>query len=322
MSFTILGTGSALPATIITNDDLSQVVDTSDAWIRSRTGIAERRICKDETISDLAYQAAMAALADGNCEPKELDMIICATMTPDYITPSLACVLQMRLGATCPAFDINAACTGLLYAMDIAAAYYTRNPQMKILLVGADAMSKLVNWQDRGTCVLFGDGAGAILLGPGNDLLDIQIGGKGNIDALYAPGLPGNCPFREDATEQPYLVMDGKEVFRFAVLAMTNTVEAALAHAGIRKEELTYILPHQANIRIIDAAISRLKIPPEKCLSNISTRGNTSAACVAILLDESNRAGKLKKGDLLALTAFGGGLTTGACILRWSKETI
>lgn len=319
MSFSILGTGSAVPSVVVTNEDISRIVDTSDEWIRSRTGIAERRVCGSETITDLAYQAAVCALEDSGCQASELDLIICATMTPDYATPSMACILQMRLGATCPAFDINAACTGFLYAMDIAVSYFVRNSNQKILIVGADGMSKAVDWQDRSTCVLFGDGAGAAVLGEGHDLLSIQIGAKGNINALYAPASKGNCPFQTQEQESPYLVMDGQEVFRFAVLAMAKTVEAVLADAGVQKEDLTYIIPHQANIRIIDSAVNRLKIPQEKCLTNIAQRGNTSAACVAILLDETNKAGKLKKGDLLALTAFGGGLTTGACLLRWNK---
>lgn len=319
MSFSILGTGSALPAVAVSNDDLSRIVDTSDEWIRTRTGIVERRVCTTETITDLAYQAAMKALDDSGCTASELDMIICATITADYSTPSMACILQKRLGANCPAFDVSAACTGFLYAMDIAAAYFARKPQQKILLVGADAMSKAVDWQDRATCVLFGDGAGAAVLGPGDDLLAIQIGAKGDTDVLYAPAAKGNCPFRTEEPASPYLVMDGQEVFRFAVTAMARTVEEALAQAKLNKDDLTYVIPHQANIRIIDSAISRMKIPKEKCLTNIARYGNTSAACVAILLDETNRAGKLKKGDLLALTAFGGGLTTGACILRWAK---
>ncbi len=319
MSFSILGTGSALPATIITNDDLSRIVDTSDEWIRSRTGIGQRRVCTTETITDLAYQAALAALENSGCRAEELNLIICATMTADDATPSMACLLQQRLGAVCAAFDINAACTGFLYAMDIAAAYFSRQPNQKILIVGADAMSKAVDWQDRSTCVLFGDGAGAAVLGAGNDLLAIEIGASGNRSPLYAPAMAGNCPFRNDVAQSPYLVMDGQEVFRFAVTAMTQTIDRVLQKAGIAKESLTWILPHQANIRIIDAAIHRMKLPGEICLTNIEQYGNTSAACVAILLDESNRSGKLKKGDLLALTAFGGGLTTGACILRWNK---
>lgn len=321
MSFTILGTGSALPGHIVTNEDLSCMVDTSDEWIRSRTGINQRRVCSGESLTDLAYQAALLALEDSCCGADELDLIICATVSADYVMPSLACVLQARLGAHCPAFDVNAACTGFLYGLDIAAGYFARNPQQKILLVGADAMSRLVDWQERSTCVLFGDGAGAVVLGPGNDLLAIQLSAQGDIAPLYVPNSWGNSPFHQtkESQQKPYLVMDGQEVFRFAVTSMVQTVEQVLHRAGVSKEEIAYLLPHQANIRIIDAAVNRLKLPQEKCLTNIALRGNTSAACVAVLLDEQNRVGRFQKGDLLVLTAFGGGLTTGACILRWNK---
>ena len=326
MSFSILGTGSALPSRTVTNEELTQIVDTSDEWIRTRTGISERRVCSDEFISDLAYQAARNALADCSCSAKELDLIICATMSADYTTPSLACILQMKLGASCAAFDVNAACTGFIYALDVAAGYFARKPDMKILVVAAEAMSRLVDWQDRATCVLFGDGAGAAVLGKGDDLLAIQTGAKGSIASLYAENGWGNSLFRSMQTqpsaepaETGYLQMDGQEVFRFAVTSMVQTVEQVLDEAGLTKEDIAWLIPHQANIRILDSAVSRLKLPKEKCLTNIAVRGNTSAACVAILLDEASREGKLKKNDLLAFTAFGGGLTTGACILRWSR---
>lgn len=322
MSFSILGTGSALPAQVITNDALSQIVDTSDEWIQSRTGIAERRICSHESAVDLAYEAAINALKDSACTANDLDLIICATISADYITPSLACILQQRLGATCPAFDLNAACTGFIYGLDVAAGYFARKPNQKILVVAAEQMSRIVDWTDRSTCVLFGDGAGAVVLGEGNDLLAIQIGAEGKIDPLYAHNQQGNSPFAEKTSDEAvstYMKMDGQEVFRFAVTVMTQTVESVLQEAKLTKEEIAYLLPHQANIRIIDAACSRLKLQREKCLSNIASRGNTSAAGIAILLDEANKAGRFRKGDLLALTAFGGGLTTGACILRWGK---
>lgn len=325
MSFTILGTGSALPKHIVTNEDLSRIVDTSDEWIRSRTGIAERRICDTESATDLAYEAAIQALADSGCKIDELDLIICATISADYIIPSMACILQQRLGAICPAFDINAACTGFVYGLDVAAGYFARKPNQKILLVAAEKMSRLVDWQDRSTCVLFGDGAGAVVLGKGDDLLAIQLGAEGKIDPLYAHAQIGNNPFctaEQNEKASAYLYMDGQEVFRFAVTAMTKTIEAALAEANLTKEQITYLLPHQANIRIIESARNRLRMSEEQCLTNIATHGNTSAAGIAILLDEANKSGKLKSGDILAFTAFGGGLTTGACIMRWNKAEV
>ncbi len=318
MSFTILGTGSALPNRIVTNTELSQIMDTNDEWIRTRTGISERRVCTNETVTDLALQAAKKALESSQCTAEDLDLIICATISADHTTPSMACALQMRLGANCAAFDINAACSGFVYAMDIAAGYFSRKADQKILIVAAEAMSRLVDWQDRSTCVLFGDGAGAIVLGKGDDLVAIQIGAKGNIDPLYASNSWGNSPFHEKI-DASYLHMDGQEVFRFAVTSMVQTVEQVLQRAALKVEDIRYLIPHQANTRILDAAISRLKLPQEKCLNNIAVRGNTSAACIAILLDEANRAGKLKQGDLLVMTAFGGGLTTGACIIRWTQ---
>ncbi len=322
MSFSILGTGSALPEHIVTNDMLSHMVDTSDEWIQSRTGIMERRICTKETAADLAVRAAKKAMENSQCTADELDLIICATISADYATPSMACAVQMELGAVCPAFDINAACSGFVYALDVAAGYFSRNPNQKILVVAAEAMSRLVDWEDRSTCVLFGDGAGALVLGQGNDLLAIEIGAKGNIAPLYKQNDWGNSPFHENMQMSTYLHMDGQEVFRFAVTAMVQSVEQVLQEAALSKEDITYLLSHQANIRILDAAIGRLKLPKEKCLTNILTRGNTSAACIAILLDEANRSGKLSKDDVLAITAFGGGLTTGACVLRWSKELL
>lgn len=323
MSFSILGTGSALPRQVVTNDVLSHIVDTSDEWIQSRTGIAKRHVSTGETAADLAYQAAMHALADSGVHANELDLIICATISGDYATPSMACIVQARLGAACPAFDINAACTGFVYGLDVAAGYFARKPNQKILLVAAERMSRIVDWTDRSTCVLFGDGAGAVVLGEGHDLLAIQIGAEGKVAPLYAKNPQGNSPFAQQKDEiiarDCYIKMDGQEVFRFAVTAMTETVEHVLKEANLQKEDLAYLLPHQANIRIIDAACSRLKLAGEKCLRNIAECGNTSAAGIAILLDEAAKSGKFRKGDILAFTAFGGGLTTGACILRWNK---
>lgn len=322
MSFTILGTGSALPARAVTNEELTKLVDTSDEWIRTRTGIRERRICTTENLEELAVSAAKKALEDSKISSTELDMILCATISGDYATPSMACIIQAAIGADCPAMDFNAACSGFLYGLDIAAGYFARKPDCRILLVAAESMSRLVDWQDRSTCVLFGDGAGAVVLGPGDDLLAIQLTANGNVGPLYAKNGWGNSPFRLNAESgnNGYLSMNGQEVFKFAVTTMVQSVEQTLVQANLEKSDLAYVLPHQANIRIIDSAMQRLKMPREKCLVNIENHGNTSAACVAILLDESSKAGRFHKGDLLALTAFGGGLTSGACILRWNKE--
>lgn len=321
MSFSIIGTGSALPKQVVTNKDLEELVETSDEWITSRTGIHERRVCTSESVTDLAVSAAQNALLNAGCSSSELDLIICATISADFATPSLACLLQMKLGASCPAFDVNAACTGMIYAMDIADGYFARKPDQKILIVAADGLSRLIDWKDRSTCVLFGDGAAAAVLGRGDGLLAIEIGAEGKQDPLYAPAGWGNSPFHKAMEESPYFKMDGQEVFRFAVSSMVASVKSVLTAANLTVDDMDYLLPHQANSRILDAAKTRLKIGDGKCLSNIALRGNTSAAGVGILLDEMNREGKFQKDDVLVLTAFGGGLTTGACVLRWDQKT-
>ncbi|MFZ5974015.1 MAG: beta-ketoacyl-ACP synthase III [Bacillota bacterium] len=321
MSFSIIGTGSAVPDCVKTNADLSNIVDTSDEWITTRTGIKERHICTNEALSDILFKAAVMALEDAGTAAKELDLIICATIRGDYISPSLACVIHEKLGAlaSCPAFDINAACTGFIYALDVAAGYFARKKAKKVLILAAEAMSTMVDWNDRATCVLFGDGAGAAVLAAGDDLLSIRLTALGNTEALYIPHVTGNCPYSEKSETDTFLVMHGQDVYKFAVSAMCNDVLEVIKEAGIAKTEIDYVLPHQANIRIIDAAQKRLKIPQYKYITNIGKYGNTSAASIPLMLDESSRSGKLKKGDILVFSAFGGGFTTGACVLRWNK---
>lgn len=319
MNYTIIGTGSALPSHVETNNNLSKFIDTTDEWIFTRTGIKERHICKDENLTEISYRAAEAALTDAGVSAKDLDLIICATMRGEFITPSLACLLQEKLGATCPAFDLNAACTGFIYALDVAAAYFARGAVKKVLVVAADAMSKLIDWTDRSTCVLFGDGAGAVVLSEGSDLLSIKLTSSGNADVLKVPNVQGNFPFGNKESDEPYMQMLGQEVYKFAVSAMCNDIETVIDASGIKKPDLSFVIPHQANNRIIEAALNRLSIPAEKCLTNIQSCGNTSAASIPLLLDEANRNGTFKTGDLLVLSAFGGGLTTGACVIRWSK---
>jgi len=327
MSFSIIGTGSASPSQNKTNDDLAQILDTNDEWIRSKTGIRERRILGEETITDLVVESSLLALEDAGVLSKELDLIICATVTSDYITPSMACIVQRRIGATCPAFDISAACAGFLYAWDIADGYFVRKPDSKILVVGAEAVSKLVDWNDRSTAVIFGDGAGAVVLGRGNGLKAVKLNTRGDETVLYAKYKKGNCPFRDngvDETGQPgghatFLHMEGQKVFQFAVSSMCRDLKNIVKQTGMELEDVDYVLPHQANQRIIDYAISRLPLAPEKYLGNIAYRGNTSAAAIPILLDEFARKGQFKKGDILAFSSFGAGLTSAAAILEWDK---
>ena len=319
MNFSIIGTGSALPSCTKTNDDLSKIVDTSNEWISSRTGIKERRICVDESLTDLTCDSAVKALNDAGITADKIDLIICATISSDYITPSLACIIQKKIGACCPAFDVNAACTGFIYALDIAAGYFAREKAQKILILAADAMSRILDWTDRSTCVLFGDAAGAVVLSKGDDLLSIKLTAAGDETSLYAPNVSGNCPFYKQRDTDPFLKMNGQGIYKFAVSAMCSDIEAVIKDAKITKDDIDYVLPHQANIRIIEAAQKRLKIPKEKYMTNIERYGNTSAVSIPLLLDEGNRNNLFKKGDLIAMSAFGAGLTTGACVIRWNK---
>ena len=318
MSFSIKGTGSSYPKKVVTNDDLASVVDTSDEWIRTRTGISERRICTYETLSDLVFQAGKAALEDAGLKADQIDLIICSTIRADTITPSMACILQERLGAICPAFDINAACSGFIYAMDVALGYFARGKAKNILIVSAEAMSKLVDWTDRATCVLFGDGAGAVLLSEGKDLLSIKTTAVGS-DLLMIPNVEGNSPFSEQVETAPYLAMKGQEVFKFAVNAICNDLKDVIQEAGLQESDIDHVFLHQANQRITNTAKKCLEIKANKYHENIDRFGNTSSATIPVMLDEINKAGMLKDGDLLAMSAFGGGLTTGACVIRWNK---
>lgn len=319
MSFSILGTGRGIPRQVMSNDDLTQIVDTSDEWIRTRSGIQERKICTDESISDLCAMAAKNALENAGVDPGELDLIICSTIRGEYISPAQACVIQKEIGAHCPAFDVNAACSGFIYALDIAAGYFARGRVKKVLVVSMDNMTNNIDWNDRSTCVLFGDGGGAVVLGEGDDLLSIEITTKGNTDYIVIPRGENSSPFYKNGSQRPVLYMNGREVYKFAVNAMTNVLTKVMEEAGVTGETIDYVIPHQANIRIIDTAQSRLGIPKEKIICDIASYGNTSSGSIPIALDELNREGKLRPGQTIALAAFGGGLTTGGCVLRWSK---
>lgn len=317
MTFKIIGTGSAHPARAVTNEELSKIVDTSDEWIYTRTGIKSRYVCTDETIVDVAEAAARAALKNAGTAPGELDGMICTTIRGDYFTPSLSCVLQERLGASCPAFDMNAACTGFIYALDVAAGFFARGRVQKLLIISCENMSKMLDWKDRSTCVLFGDGAGAVVLEEGNNLLSIRVSAQGNRDIMFIPSVSGNSPFNRSPCPASFLTMHGHEVYKFAVNEMATQLNAAIQEAGLSHQDITWVLPHQANLRIIEAAKKRLKIPHNRYCSNIEKYGNISSAAIPILMDELNRKNTFSSGDLLALVAFGGGLTSGACILRW-----
>ncbi len=316
MSFTIAGVGSGLPQLSVDNDRLSTLVDTSDAWIRSRTGIASRHICTTESLTDLAYQAAQQALQAAGLAPEQLDLIICSTISADHITPTLSCLVQQRLGASCRAVDINAACTGFVYGLEMADAYMKAGKAKNVLLVAGEVMSRHVDWQDRATCVLFGDGAGAVVLTPGEGLLAITTGAQGDDSLLRIPSHSGSCPFTQLEAKPQHLYMNGGEVYKFAINAICRDVAALLQESGLTLEDIDLLIPHQANRRIIDAARVKLGMPPEKVVCAIERYGNTSSASIPLVLAELWQAGKLQKGTTLLLTAFGGGLTTGACIIR------
>jgi len=318
MSFNIIGTGSAYPEKVITNDDLATFLDTSDEWIRTRTGVSERRVCTNENINDLAVCSAKKALDDAKLSACDIDLIICATLGGDFITPSTACYIQKKVGSKCPAFDINAACSGFLYAMDIADGYFSRGRAKNILITIAENMSGLLNWEDRSTCVLFGDAASSVILSKGDGLKSIYISANGNEDVLRINAVKNDTPWKKQG-EKGGLYMNGQEVFKFAVSSMVKDIRRVADEAGIKEEDINVVLPHQANIRIIDFAKEKLNIPKDRYYTNLERFGNTSAVGIPLLIDELNKSGKLNNGDIIAMSAFGGGLTSGACIIEWNK---
>ncbi|OGR83534.1 MAG: 3-oxoacyl-ACP synthase [Elusimicrobia bacterium RIFCSPLOWO2_01_FULL_54_10] len=321
----ILGTGRALPAKILTNAELEKMVATSDEWIRTRTGIAERRIASpQEATSDLAISAAREALSNSKIKPEELDAIFVCTCTPDMVFPSVSCLVQSALGASNAAcMDISAACSGFIYGLAAAKSFIGSGTHKKILLIGVDTLSKITNWEDRTTCVLFGDGAGAAVISAEegeSGILSVFTASDGTkSDILKVPGGGSRKPIcKEVLDDKSYTIqMDGPEVYKLAVTKMVEASQKALALAGVKAEDLTLIIPHQANLRIIESVAKRLAVPSEKVFVNVQKYGNMSAATTIIALDEAQRAGKLKRGDLVELVAFGAGLTWGASVIRW-----
>lgn len=317
MSFKIIGTGKCVPEKKLTNDDLSKMVETSDEWITQRVGIKERRICTTETASDLAFGAAEDALKNANTTADEIDLIIASTLSSDSLCPTIGGFVQSKIGATCPAFDINSACSGFLFALECAASFFATGKYKKILVVGAEKISRIINYTDRNTCVIFGDGAGAAVLEKGENFLASKISTIGDDSVINIPNYKSASPFDKIDFGGAFVDMKGQETFKFAVTTMTNDVKEVLKEANLTIDDVAYIVPHQANVRILQFAAKKLGINSEKIFCNIEKYGNTSSASVAIALDELNRSGKLNKGDLIVLTAFGGGLSAGACVLRW-----
>ena len=317
MSFKILGTGHFVPSHVVTNNEMSGIVDTSDEWIAQRVGTRERHVCTSETTAEMAFRAAQQALEMSGTPVEALDMIICATVSADHSSPSLACMTQNLLGATCPAMDVNGACSGFPYALETAAGFFARKKVRKMLVIGAERLSRLIDWTDRNTCVIFGDGAGAVVLGEGDAYLSSKLFARGGDNVIRIPQFEGQSRFNTRPPQHPYIYMNGQETFKFAVNAMVGDLIEVIAAAGLKQSDIAWVVPHQANARIIDSASKRLDIPAERFAKNIEKYGNTSAASIPILLDELCRDGKLKKGDYLALASFGGGLTSAACVIRW-----
>ncbi len=320
----ILGTGSCLPKRAVTNADLEQVVETSDQWITSRTGIKSRHIAgRGEQNYQLSTKAARRALSTTGIDPEELDLIVVATLSPHMIMPSTACFVQAELGAVNAfAYDINAACAGFTYGLDLASQYIQNRPDMKILLIGAETLSARVNWQDRNTCVLFGDGAGAVVLtgaSDGRGIIGSRLHSDGSLWHLLCMDSPEsqNPDLRFDEWVGPQIRMNGSEIFKHAVRMMEDAVNTLLRKHGLSINDVNIMIPHQANIRILNNLRDRLGIAEEKVFINLSKYGNTSAASIPIALDEAHREGRLHRGDLVLLCTFGGGLTWGSLLLRW-----
>ena len=326
----IIGTGSYMPEKVLTNDDLSKIVDTNDEWITTRTGIKERRIAADDqATSDLAAEAARRAMASAGVAPEEIQLIIIATVTPDMFFPSTACFVQKKIGAVnAICFEIYSACSGFLYALQVARHFINTGNRTTALVIGAEKLSTLINWKDRNTCVLFGDGAGAVVIrrddaggenAPGR-VLSTVMGTDGNLaDLLKVPGGGSACPITpENVESRPNTIhMEGRETFKHAVTRMLEASQQALQMAGLTAADVSLVIPHQANARIISAIADRLGLPIERVFMNLDKYGNTSAATIPVALDEANKAGRLKRGDVILLVAFGGGFTWASSVVRW-----
>ncbi len=315
----ILGTGSALPARVVSNDELSGIVDTTDEWIRTRTGIERRHVCTTETLDELAIAASRRALADAGVSPEELDLVVCSTTSGDHLMPAEACAVAEGLGATCPAFDVSAACAGFVFALDAAEGFFARGRARHVLVVAAECMSRILDWQDRATCVLFGDGAAAVVLGAGEGPLSTILTTQPNVATLNVPGVAGTSPFWEGERRQSVLSMEGQRVFKFGVQAISDVVPRLCEEAGVAVSDVDHFVFHQANERILASAARRLGLDESKVARTLQDTGNISSACIPHTLDVLSREGRLHQGDLLALVGFGAGLDVGATLIRWER---
>ncbi len=317
----IMATGSALPERVVTNAELEATVDTTDEWIRSRTGIRQRHIAADgQTTGDLAFAAAQQALADAGVKASELDLIILGTTTPDIIFPSTACLIQHRLGANgCAAFDVNAACSGFMYALGIADKFIRSGQSKKVLVMGAETLTRMIDWNDRQTCVLFGDGAGAVVLEASSEpgILATCLHADGGYKHLLYNPVGVSVGFTDEPNHGVRINMSGREVFKVAVKTLDSLVVETLAAAGMQESQIDWLIPHQANLRIIEATAKRLNMPMERVIVTVDKHANTSSGSVPLALDHAVRSGKVKRGQTLLLEAFGGGFTWASALLRY-----
>ena len=317
----IVATGSALPARVVTNADLEKIVDTSDEWIRTRTGIRERRIAApEETTGDFALRAAQQALADAGVKPEELDLIVVGTTTPDLVFPSTACLVQHRLGANgCAAFDVNAACSGFVYALGVADKFIKSGQSSKVLVIGAETLTRMVDWTERETCVLFGDGAGAVVLEAASEpgIYATCMHADGGYKELLWNPVGVSVGFRDEPNHGVRIRMAGREVFKVAVKTLDALVGETLAAAGMHEADIDWLIPHQANLRIIEATAKRLEMSMDRVIVTVDQHANTSSGSVPLALDHAVRSGKVQRGQNLLLEAFGGGFTWASALLRY-----
>ena len=315
----IIGTGRAHPAKVVTNAMLEKFLDTSDEWIRTRTGMAERRLITSEKLEDLAAEASRQAIADAGLKPSDIDYIICSNVVNEYITPSLSCIVQGAIGAKCACVDVNAACSGFIYALDMADDRLKSGKAKNILVIAAEEPTRMVDWSDRALCVLFGDGAGAVVVTQGDGLICSRLTTTSKIDCLHYVRRLEPTPYITKEEYSAPMYMNGKEVFKTAVLSSSRDIKMLLDEAGLKPSDIKYYVLHQANLRIIEAIANWLKLDMSHFPTNVERCGNTSSASVPLLLDEMVREGKLQRGDKILMSAFGAGFTTGACILEWTK---
>ncbi|MDR1138294.1 MAG: ketoacyl-ACP synthase III [Clostridiales bacterium] len=312
----ILGTGQFAPQHVLTNQDLEKIVDTTDEWITKRTGIKERKVVTTESVADMATQAGLQAILKAGCTPRDIDMIVCSTIGGDYVVPPVACLVAGQLGLTVPALDINAACSGFVYALDVVATYLQSGRVDRVLLIGVDNLSRFVDYNDRNTCVLFGDGAGALVLAKGQQLKSIKLTTQGSAELMNIPNTSGNAPFMLNRQIPPYLIMHGQEVYKWAVSKIEHEVRAVVQMAGVEMSDVDWLLPHQANYRIIETAAKSLGLDMSQVVNNIECRGNTSSACIPTLLSIAFDTQLFRPGSIVVLCAFGAGLTTGAAVIK------